>query len=284
MEPPRGFEILDRQIAITSSPGPLRRALRQLWGRQRPLTGEPDLSYRLLADGPDGPYRLARSGGTETVTGELGSLLQAFDADLSVELQKLRRDLFFLHSGAVCWADEAMLLVGASGSGKSMCCWGLANLGATFMSDELAPVDLERLAVLPYLRSIGLKDEPPEVFPLAGDVLRTTAGIHLPATGLPGGVRRAPVPIAALVFLRQEPASTDQPVLEKVSAGQAAARLYAGALNALAHPDDGLTAAAALASAVPSYVLERGELRATCELLLVGFGPEAERGRGSPTR
>jgi hypothetical protein len=48
---------------------------------------------------------------------------------------------------------------------------------------------------------------------------------------------------------------------------EAAARLYANALNPLAHPDWGLGAAAYIAESVPSFSLSLGELRATCALV-----------------
>ena len=52
-----------------------------------------------------------------------------------------------------------------------------------------------------------------------------------------------------------------------MSPAEAAARLYACALNPLAHSVDGLEAVSKIGQGIPGFVLERGELRSTCELI-----------------
>jgi hypothetical protein len=52
-----------------------------------------------------------------------------------------------------------------------------------------------------------------------------------------------------------------------VSPAEAGARLYANTLNALAHPGSGLDVAIEIASAVPAFLVDAGDLRATCELI-----------------
>jgi hypothetical protein len=55
-----------------------------------------------------------------------GELLYIVEKDLTIELQKLRRDLYFLHAAALAIAQNAFLLVAPSGGGKSIphghCC------------------------------------------------------------------------------------------------------------------------------------------------------------------
>ncbi len=48
--------------------------------------------------------------------------------------------------------------------------------------------------------------------------------------------------------------------------GEASAHLYVTILNALAHRNQGLDAAVALAEQLPCYALAAGDLRATCAL------------------
>ncbi len=177
------------------------RAIEQVYGPLSCGTAKAALSYSISEGEPEGHFRLVRDGaGGETVT-DLGDLLYAFDGDLTVELQKLRLDLLFLHSGVMSWTEKTVLLVADSGAGKSTTCWGLSQLGAAFMSDELTPIDLATLTVLPFLRAIGLKQEPPPVFPLPQGVLRTEWTIHLPLDLLPGGVRHQQTRVRAVVFL-----------------------------------------------------------------------------------
>jgi hypothetical protein len=52
-----------------------------------------------------------------------------------------------------------------------------------------------------------------------------------------------------------------------VSPAEAGARLYANTLNALAHPGSGLDVAIRIAGAVPAFVVNAGDLHATCELI-----------------
>lgn len=286
VKPRCGVEVLGCRVEISCRRPAPALAIEHVWGKLLPLRAEPDLSYLVSAAAPEGPFELARPGREPDPAGHLGELLEALDADLSVELQKLRRDLLFLHSGVISWGEKAILLVGDSGIGKSTTCWALSHLGAQYLSDEFAPIDLDDVAVLPYQRAIGLKREPPPGFPLPSDVLRTPTSLHLSLARLPGSVRRAPAPVGALVFLQLGRQGGSRPVIEEVSGGEAAARLYASALNALAHPSDGLEAVATIASTVPGFVLERGELGATCRLLRDTFGPASQgaisQGRPGP--
>jgi hypothetical protein len=52
-----------------------------------------------------------------------------------------------------------------------------------------------------------------------------------------------------------------------ISAAEAGARLYANALNLLAHADRGLAPVLTLARAVPCYAVSTANLRQTCCLL-----------------
>jgi len=265
------FEILGRQVAVACC-GPLTlEPIDRVYGPLSSGSVDPDLSYSIIEE-PDGYFRLVRDGANVETATDVGDLLQAFDGDLTVELQKLRPDLFFLHSGVMSWGERAVLLVADSGVGKSTTCWGLSHLGAALMSDELAPLDLETLTVLPYLRAIGLKQEPPSAFPLPRGVLRTEWTIHLPLDLLPGGVRRHRTMVGAVVFLLAAGEGEAKPEIQQVSAAETATRLYACALNPLAHSIDGLEAVSKIGEAAPGFVLERGELGSTCELIRETFG------------
>jgi hypothetical protein len=76
----------------------------------------------------------------------------------------------------------------------------------------------------------------------------------------------APVRLAALFFLsyRREAVA---PEICSISRGEAATRLFVQALNALAHAQDGLDGAVAIASKVPSFYVTSAELGRTCRLI-----------------
>ena len=84
--------------------------------------------------------------------------------------------------------------------------------------------------------------------------LRTGATLHIPVAALPAATCNRPVPLGAIFFLyRDKPGGT---TLQRIDAGEAATRLYANALNNLAHGGQGLDAAIRLTSRLPCFRLQ----------------------------
>jgi hypothetical protein len=185
---------------------------------------------------------------------------------MTIELQKRRRDLYFVHSAVLEWAGKACLLVAASGSGKSTMTWALVHHGLRYLSDELAPIDLQTLEVHPYPHALCLKKEPPASYPLPARLLSSARACYIPPEQLPGGVNPCAIPLAALFFLRYSP-ETSRPAVRPLSRAEAAARLFANALNPLAHRGEGLDGALALVTRSACFALDTAELTATCALM-----------------
>jgi hypothetical protein len=195
-----------------------------------------------------------------------GELLLLFEEDLTLELQRVRANLYFLHAAALEWAGKAYLLVAPSGSGKSTTTWALLHHGFGYLSDELGPVDLNTLKVHPYPHALCLKAEPPMAYPLPGKILRTDRTWHIPPTHLPSGVSAGPLPIAALFFVQYSPEASS-PVVQSLSKAEAGVRVFASALNPLAHPGEGLDGAIKIAAASPCFKLTTADLPSTCRLV-----------------
>lgn len=195
-----------------------------------------------------------------------GDLLFHLDADLAVRLQKRRPELYFLHSAVLERDELAVLVVGASGAGKSTTAWALTHHGFRYAGDELAPIDLGRLRVQPWLRALCLKNAPPRDYPLPRAARRVGHGWHVPAQVVPGGYCRIRPRVGAVLFpTRQRRYSRDG--LRRLSPAEAAVRLYASALNPLAHSGSGLDPALQLASTVPAFELPTADLADTCTRL-----------------
>jgi hypothetical protein len=64
---------------------------------------------------------------------------------------------FFVHAGVVSIGGAGVLIPGASGAGKSTLVAALCLEGFSYLSDELAVIDVKSLTVLPFLKSICLK-------------------------------------------------------------------------------------------------------------------------------
>jgi len=103
---------------------------------------------------------ITRSGCGPLMAEDYAELLYAAEKDLTIELQKQRSDLYFLHAAALALSDNAFLLVAPSGSDKSTTIWELMHHGFSYLSDELSPVDLTTMEVHGYPHAICFKKNP----------------------------------------------------------------------------------------------------------------------------
>ena len=226
----------------------------------------PDLDYGIRRR-PNGPgFHLTRRGGEPMIAADDGELLFILEKELTIEVQKIRHRLYFLHAGALGFACQALLIVAASGTGKSTTTWALLHHRFDYMSDELAPLDLDSLQVHPYPHALCLKKEPPVPYLLPERTVRTSSTLHVPVAHLPSPVISQPLPLSAIFFLEYCP-ELKSPAVRTLTNAEAAARLFVNALNPLAHEQDGLAGAALIAQRVPSFHLKSAELSLTCELL-----------------
>jgi hypothetical protein len=192
-------------------------------------------------------------------------MLFVFEKDLTVELQKRRPDLYFLHSAAVERNGKVCLLAADSGSGKSTTTWALLHHGFGYLSDELAPVDLDSMRVSPYPHALCLKQAPPD-YPLPTDTIDLGRTLHVPVRSLPADTITEPLPLGAVFLVKYRP-DLAEPELRAIGPAEASARLYLTALNALSHPNRGLEAAVRIAEHVPCFEIHSANLPATCTLI-----------------
>jgi len=227
-------------------------------------SGAPDLEYSIQANGGRSKFHITRKGCSPLLASDDGQLLSIVEKDVTFELQKLRRDLYFLHAAALAFSQSAFLLVAPSGGGKSTTTWALLHHGFSYLSDELSPVDLTTMKIHSYPRAICLKREPPLAYPLPRNTVRTSRTLHIVPE--PSIVSHEPTALRCIFFLDFTP-ETPWPVARELSSAEAAARLFAQALNPLAHPEDGLVGAVAIAQSIPCVHLQSADLRLTCDLI-----------------
>jgi hypothetical protein len=212
-------------------------------------------------------FVIVRSGQPPLIAADAGEFLFLFEKEMTIALQQLRRDLYFVHAGVLEFRHRAFMLVAPSGSGKSTTAWALLHHGCRYLSDELAATDLRTLDVLPYPHAICLKQAPPPAYPLPKTTLYTSRTLHIPAEHLPGGVSRDAAPLVAAFFLHYR-REAFQPTIRSLGKASATAHLLANALNPLAHPNDGLDGALALMSGLAPFELFSADLTATCALII----------------
>ena len=192
-------------------------------------------------------------------------MLFLLEKDLTVELQKKRPDLYFLHSAAIEWRGKAYLLAAEAGSGKSTTTWALLHHGLRYLSDELSPIDLDTMQVFPYPHALCLKQPPPD-YPLPAGTIDLGRTLHVPVRLLPSAAIIKPLPLGAVFLVKYFP-DLGAPDLRAISSAEASARLYLTALNALSHPNRGLDAVVRIAEQVPCFAIHSADLPGTCDLI-----------------
>jgi hypothetical protein len=223
----------------------------------------PDLRYLVRRDAASRTFSLFRDGEELSAGLDDGELLFLFDKDLTIALQKLRPELYFVHAAVLGFAQKAVMLVAPSGGGKSTTTWALLHHGFHYLSDELGPINVQSLTVHPYPRALCLKDAPPAAYPLPASTLYTSSTIHIPPDISLCEIARVPLPLAAIFFLQRRPEAA-HPLIRTLGKAEAAARLLANALNPLAHPAAGLDSAIAITKRSACFELCIAALPATC--------------------
>lgn len=260
------FLVLDQHVRVTCLDALLTDVVLGHYAAMAATMGgrPPDLPYIVGSDPASGGYSLVCPGQAEVTVPDLGTLLFCLDQDLTIALQRRRPDLLFLHAAALEHAGRAYLLAGDSGNGKSTTAWGLLHHGFGYLSDELGPIDLASLDVLPFQRALCLKRAPPAAYPLPGaGVFDFGDSMHVPVPALPARAVADRCRLGAVLFVRYR-ADLPAPVLRATSPAEAGARMYVNTLNALAHPGRGLDAVVRIVERVPCFVLESADLRSTC--------------------
>jgi hypothetical protein len=203
-------------------------------------------------------YRIIDVEGDSASCADASSVLYSLDKQVTIALQLLRPDLFFVHAAAVALDGRVAVLAGPPGSGKSTLTLALTEDKFQYLSDELAPVDLAILAVHAYPRALCLKAPPPAPSHLPAGTLHTGGRYYVPVYALRGGFRTEPLPVRAIVFVQRENGRT--PPERPVSRAAAVAHLVSNCLNGAAHHSGGLDAAARLSEAVPCFTLDSSRL------------------------
>ena len=208
-------------------------------------------------------YSVCDFGGVVAEIEDADTLLWHLDKSLILALQHRRPDLYFVHAAAVAVAGGVGVLAAPPGTGKSTLTVALLEKGFTYLSDELAPIDIRRRLVHPYAHAINLKSTPPHPLRLPPGSVAIGRRFHVPACLFPGAAAsQETLPLVAFIF----PERSSEPAARcrRIGPSLAAAHLFANALNALAHQNDGLDVAVSLARRIPCFLINIRDLSAAC--------------------
>jgi hypothetical protein len=159
----------------------------------------------------------------------------------------------FVHAGAVEWRGRVLLLPGGSRCGKSSLVDALVRHGATYYSDECAPVD-EGARVRPYRKPLWLREDHPRFMQSA---FRSSSRQHDDGDAMPVGL---------ILFQEYVPTASWEP--RPVMPGDALLRLAQQTPLAGAAPERTLQVLSRLVSEAPAYVTERPDADEVANLIL----------------
>lgn len=259
------FRMVGVGVEVDCPTAEVRSILLSNWGGLIAGDAPTQLRYVIHQSTPDG-YTITNDGRPPLIANDSYELIYELEKSATVAVERLRRDLFFLHAAAIERDGRGFVLVAPSGSGKSTTAWALLHHGFNYLSDELAPIDIRTMTVVPYPHAVCMKRTPPEPYTVPVDTLYTGATLHVPVSSLPARVVTKSLPLGGVLFIGYQPAAPG-PSLRRITAAEASARLYANALNQLAHENAGIDAALRIAGSVPCFDLKTADLEATCDLV-----------------
>ena len=157
----RGFVAYGQRYGLRAQDGDLldRLATRVPLGWHASAVTSPEIStwYELRrANGPGALYRLTVGGDCLIESLNLPVVLDVFERHAELLAAERARDSLFVHAGVVAWHDRAIVMPGASGSGKTTLVRAFLAAGATYLSDEYAPLDRHGF-VNPYARPLSIR-------------------------------------------------------------------------------------------------------------------------------
>jgi hypothetical protein len=187
----------------------------------------PSLRFTVEATLPDrtDPTWYRVTAGDEVVYASLleGSLVSHLLMDVNARAAAACRDdgTVPLHAGTVAGALGAIVLPGASHSGKTTITTALAAAGHWFVADEVSRLDPDRLTIAPYGKPVALRSASVELLaPTIARLRRPGSRFEIDERFVPpselapssargvsvaiGGVAAEPVEVSAIVFPRYD--------------------------------------------------------------------------------
>jgi hypothetical protein len=216
---------------------------------------DPNVVDKRFAIEPDSQNRwvMSRDGRPVTDAG-LGPehVLKLFESQLRAFVALNAPDLIFVHSGVVAVNGRLVVMPAFSFAGKSTLVAALISAGATYYSDEYAPID-EHGLVHPYARQLSLRGP---------GQARNDA--HVKTFGAVAGDE--PMPIARVVVTNYRRGAEWKP--RKLSAGESAMALLAHTVPAQSRPEQSMRHLTRAVRNAEAFESERGEADELARILI----------------
>jgi hypothetical protein len=234
----------------------LREILPPGW-RENPSAVVEEHRFGLIGD-KRGTYRVDLGNFALAEKVPLDLALEILDSAIRGRVAFNAPDHIFVHAGVVAHEGRALLIPGKSFSGKTTLVASLVRAGATYYSDEFAPIDSDGF-VHPYAKPLSIRGD---------NQLQTNHDV----ASLGGTSGQEPLPVAAVVHTTYRAGGVWEPT--RLSPAQGALALFGHSVPARDRPEATLRA---LTSAVDGATIldgDRGEADELAPLLLAELGAQ----------
>jgi hypothetical protein len=211
-----------------------------------------------LTLGAAGEYELAVDDRLLVQHASLDLVLGALDSEIRMLIATTAPGLIFVHAGVVTLQERALLIPGASFTGKTTLVRALVEVGATYYSDEYAVLD-HAGSVLPYPRRLSIR------------ATNGTPSEQRHAHELGGTAGEVAADVSTVVITRYRAGASWQPQL--LSNGAGALALLENAVPAQLRPQEALTAISRALTGARVLAGDRGEADAAARALIAEVAP-----------
>ena len=181
------------------------------------------------------------------------ALADGLESAIHIALAEQAREWVFVHAGVVGWRGRAIVLPGATLSGKTTLVAALLRAGAEFYSDDRAVIDRHGL-VHPYPKPLSVRESP------AAKQQPFSAASFGAATG------ERPLPVGMVVLTKFRDGAEWEP--RAIPAGQALLSLMEHASALRTRPEAVMQHLGQTFAGVPAYRGPRGDAAETASRLL----------------
>jgi len=220
--------------------------------------GAHELLYSVIAGDPVGADPAARhwhvyaGEQSQAETSSRVDALEAFEGAVRFDVAQRADQWTFVHAGVVEWRGRAIVMPGASYSGKSRLVEALVRAGATYYSDEFAVLDAHGL-VHPFAKALTLR--------------RETGGVdRVSASDIGGAAGQGAIPVG-LVVATQFVSGTES-TLSEMSPAAALVALLTNTVRAQVAPAEVMKTLAGAVRATAAVEGPRGEAAEVADDLL----------------
>jgi hypothetical protein len=253
--------LLDHCVSASSNRQGIAAAMRHLF---RPMISP----YRAQSGGEVrvavfGDQVEVLSDGRVVSESSLGSnYLRAFYRQIVCHFVDRLPRLVWLHAGAAAFADGAVVLPGEWARGKSSLVMELSRRGWSFLSDDIAPLDVSAGTVVPFPTTPQIR------FNVDKRLRREElGGFAKQASPLePESVAKTPAPLSMIVFPHY--ATDAESRLAPVPPAEAVGKLIENCISFVQNEDAVIRRLCAIAEALPIYSLRFGDVRSAADLLI----------------